>query len=104
MLCFTLFFNSVFIVMLMCAGLPYLGMPARAHCSLLRGLQQVVRHGLNKMFFWVDEAQLTLFSFPFVLFCFPKKASTRQKLIAFLFLVDLFRVDFLLPQHEHELD
>ncbi len=37
-------------------------------------------------FFQVNEGQLTLLNF-------LKEASTRQKLIAFLFLVDLFRLD-----------
>ncbi len=55
-------------------------------CSLLHGLQQLVRDDSNEGFLKVNEEKVTSFSF-------PKEASTRQKLIVFLFLVDLFRVD-----------
>ncbi len=41
-----------------------------------------------KYFYRVNVAKLTLLSF-------PKDVSKRQKLIAFLFLVDLFHMDFL---------
>ncbi len=86
---------------LMCAGLPYMGMPARAHsavpvsvlallrccCALLSASWINVRTLFEivsiKCFLRMNEGQLTLLNF-------PKEASTRQKLIAFLFLVDLF--------------
>ncbi len=59
----------------------------RHHCALLSaGLrcQEFVQNGSNKVPFWgVNEEQLTLFRF-------PEEASTRQKLIVLLFLVDLF--------------
>ncbi len=60
-----------------------------ALCSLLQGLLSALCLGwlqqrISCLFvFWANEGQLTLFNF-------PKEASTRQKLRAFLFLVDLF--------------
>ncbi len=51
-----------------------------------------------KCFSDVNKGKLTLF-------CFPKEASTRQKLTVFLFLVDLFNVDlFTSSTRAHELD
>ncbi len=103
---FFVFFYSVFTVTLMCAGLPYMGISAIAHSAVLAPSPSLLRHRCNllsasgitvstlfemapiKCFFQVNEGQLTLLNF-------PKEASTRQKLRAFLFLVDLFRVDLL---------
>ncbi len=43
-LCFTVFFNSVFLVMLMRAGLPYMGMPAHAHNAVPAPSTALLRH------------------------------------------------------------
>ncbi len=114
MLYFTVgFFYSVFPVMLMRAGLPFMGMPAFAHSDspLLHSALCFMDYCFCTSFemapikcffllfvFLVNEEHLTLLNF-------PKEESTRQKLISFLFLVDLFHVDlFTSSKCAHEPD
>ncbi len=105
-LCFTVLFHNVFPVTLTCAGVPCqlmhtaLCLPppplcsdAAALCSLFHRLhfKDFVRDLMKccvlfLFFIAVNEGQLILLNF-------SKEASTTQKLIMFLFLVDLFCVD-----------
>ncbi len=89
---------------LMCAELPYMGMPVLCTkccvCPLPRSAQTLlhsalcymdycqhfVRDGSNKVFFQVNDGQLNLLNF-------PKEASTRQKLRSFLLPMDSLCVD-----------
>ncbi len=61
------------------------------HCCALLSASRITVSTLFKMapikcFFWVNEGHLTLLNFRI-------EANTRQKLIAFMFLVDLFHMD-----------
>ncbi len=82
-LCFTVFFfNSVFPVTLMRAGLPHMGMPAPAH-SAVPAPPALLRHTvLCSLLHGLLSALCSMKC----LFRFPKETSTRKKLIAFLFL------------------
>ncbi len=65
--------------------------PLRSALCFTDYCQHFVPDDSNKGFFGgVNKRQLTLLSF-------PTEASTRQKLTAFLFLVDLFRVNLFTP-------
>ncbi len=96
---------TVFTEMLLRAGLPCMGMPAlrtqccacpsptllKHRCALLSASWITVSTSFKMapikcFYFGVNERQLTTLNF-------PKEVRTRQKLVAFLFLVDLFHVE-----------
>ncbi len=88
------------------AGLSYMGMLACAHRAVPAPSPTPFRHSLHTALCFRDYIVRTLFEMPpikcllevnegkLTLLNLPKEASTRQKLMPFLFLVDLSGVDF----------